>query len=99
MNFVLRTRGAWLGSGKTLPVLVQRGAPEVSQLLEEAFDRFFKTGDRTGVVRVVQQVLEPFGGELFDGYRSDAPANARVPSADIPWLRADARLSEFSPVP
>jgi hypothetical protein len=87
-NFVLRTRGQWLGSSKTLPVLVQRSAPEVSQLLEEAFETFFKTGDRTGVVRAVQKVLEPFGGELFDGYRSDAPANARVPSSDVPWTRA-----------
>jgi hypothetical protein len=77
-NFVLKTRGQWLGSGKTLPRLLERSAPDVSQLLESAFDAFFKTGDRTGVVAVVSKILEPFGGELFDGFRSDAPASSRI---------------------
>ena len=33
---------------------------------------------RLEVVRVVQLVLEPFGGELFDGFRSDAPSSCRL---------------------
>lgn len=58
-----------------MPRLVERAAPDVSQFLEAAFETFFKTGDRTGVLRAVQRILEPFGGELFDGFRSDAPAS------------------------
>jgi len=81
-NFVLKTRGHWLGSGKTLPRLVERNAPDVSPLLEAAFDAFFKGGDRTDVLNLVQQILGPFGGELFDGFRSDAPASSR---ASAPW--------------
>jgi hypothetical protein len=87
-NFVLKTRGQWLGSGKTLPRLVETSAPSVGHLIENAFEAFFKTGDRTEVLRVVQEVLEPFGGQLFDGYRSDAPAAARLPAADVPWSLA-----------
>jgi hypothetical protein len=86
-NFVLKTRGQWLGSGKTLPRLVERSAPDVSKLIEGAFATFFKTGDRTAVLQAVQKVLEPFGGELFDGFRSEAPASARVPPAEVPWTR------------
>jgi hypothetical protein len=87
-NFVLKTRGQWLGSGKTLPRLVERAAPDVSRLLEAAFEAFFSTGDRTGVVHVLQQILEPFGGELFDGFRSDAPVSFRRAAPEVPWTRA-----------
>jgi hypothetical protein len=84
-NFVLKTRGRWLGSGKTLPRLVERAAPDLSHSIESAFDAFFQTGDRTAVLRVTQQILEPFGGELFDGFRSDAPASFRIAATQIPW--------------
>lgn len=86
-NFVLKTRGQWLGSGKTLPRLLERSAPDVSQLLEAAFDSFFKSGDRSALLQVARRVLEPSGGELVDGFRSDAPASARVPPAEVPWQR------------
>ena len=87
-NFVLRTSGRWLGSGKTLPRLVERAAPDASHIVEAAFETFFKTGDRTGVLRAIQQILEPFGGELFDGFRSDAPDASRLATSEVPWTRA-----------
>ena len=86
-NFVLKTRGHWLGSGKTLPRLMERAAPDVSQLVEAAFDAFFKNGDRSAVFHAIGQLLEPFGGELFDGFRSDAPATSRVATSEVPWTR------------
>lgn len=86
-NFVLKTRGHWLGSGKTLPRLVERAAPDASLFIEAAFETFFNTGDRTSVLYAVQRVLEPFGGELFDGFRSDAPASFRLDPREIPWTR------------
>lgn len=86
-NFVLKSRGHWLGSGKTLPRLVERAAPDISDLVEAAFETFFKTGDRTGVLRAIQQILEPFGGELFDGFRLDAPASFRISTSELPWTR------------
>jgi hypothetical protein len=87
-NFVLKTHGQWLGSGKTLPRLVERAAPELSLLIETAFETFFQTGDRALVLQAIQQILEPFGGELFDGFRSDAPASSRLPASEFPWARS-----------
>jgi len=87
-NFVLKTRGQWLGSGKTLPRLVERAAPDLSLLLEAAFEAFFKTGDRSAVLNVLQRILEPFGGELFHGFRSDAPVSFRCTVSEVPWMRA-----------
>jgi len=86
-NFVLRTHGRWLGSGKTLPRLVERAAPDLGNSIESAFDAFFQTGERTAVLRVTQRILEPFGGELCDGFRSEAPASFRTAASQIPWTR------------
>lgn len=86
-NFVLKSRGSWLGSGKTLPGLVERAAPDISKQIESAFECFFKTGERRGVLHLVEQILEPFGGKLFEGFRLDAPPSARVPASEVPWTR------------
>jgi Nucleotidyltransferase domain len=93
-NFVLKTRGHWLGSGKTLPRLLERAAPDLSPLVESAFETFFKTGDRTGVLTVLQRVLEPFGGELFDGFRLDASASFRLTAPEVPLARSVFNLTK-----
>jgi hypothetical protein len=76
-----------MGSGKTLPRLVELAAPDLSHLIEAAFETFFKTGDRSGVLSTVHQILEPFGGEMFDGFRSDAPPSSRLATSELPWMR------------
>jgi hypothetical protein len=90
-NFVLKTRGEWLGSGKTLPRLVARAAPDLADELENAFALFFRTGDRAPVLVAVERVLEPFGGMYFDGFRSDAPTSSRLPRSQIPWINEARR--------
>lgn len=94
-NFVLRSRGRWLGSGKTLPRLVRLAAPDVSSSLEQGFDTFFRCGERAQAIAAVQRVLEPLGGEIFEGYRADAPADWRVPRAAVSWVN-DAESREVS---
>lgn len=86
-NFVLKSRGQWLGAGKSLPRCVERVAPELGQALDWAFDAFFAHGDRSAILGVAQEILAPFGGELFDGFRMDAPATARVAASEVPWAR------------
>jgi hypothetical protein len=85
-NFVLKTRGHWLGAGKTVPRSLARAAPDLSELLEHAFEAFFTTGDRTEVLRAVPQILAPFGGELRDGFRSDAASSCRVVAPELASL-------------
>jgi len=70
-----------------LPRLVERAAPDLSHSIESAFELFFQTGDRTSVLDVTRQILEPFGGEIFDGFRSDAPASFRSAASQVPWIR------------
>lgn len=84
VNFILKTRGSWLGAGKTLPRLLARTAPDLGQDLEEGFALFFRTGERGDVITVIERAMKPFGGMCFDGFRSDAPSAAR--STEIPWM-------------
>jgi len=76
-----------LAAGKSLPRHVERAAPEIGQALEWAFDAFFAHGDRSAILRAAHELLAPFGGELFDGFRMDAPAMARVVASGVPWAR------------
>jgi predicted nucleotidyltransferase len=57
----------------------ERAAPDLYASIEQAFSLFFRTGERADLIRVVQLVLAPFGGEVFDGFRSEAPASSRTP--------------------
>jgi hypothetical protein len=86
-QFVLAGRGAWDGDGKTLPRKLRALDPELASLLEHGFERFFREGDRSDAIAAVERALEPFGGKLFEGYRSDAPAEWRVPRDLVPWLK------------
>ncbi|MDX2051865.1 MAG: nucleotidyltransferase domain-containing protein [Polyangiaceae bacterium] len=84
-NFCLKSRGHWLGSPKRLPRSLRHVSPELSAAVENGFEIFFKTGLRNEAINAVQLALEPFGGELFDSFRSDAPGDWRLPTTDIPW--------------
>ncbi len=86
-EFVLAARGAWSGHGKTLPRKLRALDPDLAAALEHGFDRFFREGDRSEVIAAVERALAPFGGALFEGYRSDAPAEWRVPRELVPWLK------------
>jgi hypothetical protein len=88
-NFVLGCRQSWLGWSKTLPILVQAAAPDLAQAIEAGFEAFFRADHRRGLVRAVQLVLAPFGGELFDGFQSVAPSTDRAASQDTAWLIED----------
>ncbi len=83
-HFILKSHGRWLGSGKTLPRLVRSAAPELSAQLEQGFETFFRTGERAPAIAAAVRALEQFGGEVFDGFRADAPPEWRRTGADVP---------------
>ena len=90
-NFVLKARGGWSGSGKTLPRMLERAAPDLSGSLDRAFHSFFTTGERGELLAAVSAVLAPFGGELFAGFRADAPATHRAPNPELSALLGSMR--------
>lgn len=67
-EFVLRTNRQWLGASKWVIRSLRNYDEEFANHFVEAFDIFYKTGDKNEVIQFVDYVLQPFGGRLFDGF-------------------------------
>ncbi|WP_432361931.1 nucleotidyltransferase domain-containing protein [Sporosarcina sp. UB5] len=67
-EFVLRTNGRWIGSSKWIVRALKQYDENFADRFVEAFDVFYKTGNREGIIRITDEVLMPFGGRLFEGY-------------------------------
>ncbi len=78
LQFYFRTQKKWTASGKSLTRLFKQENPELAEEWGSAFESLVKTGDSTAVETVVTKILEPYGGYLWDGFRSDAPADWKL---------------------
>lgn len=67
-EFVLRTNRKWVGNSKWIVRSLKNYNPEFTNAFVEAFDTYYKTRDKTNVIEVVEKVLKPFGGKLFEGF-------------------------------
>jgi hypothetical protein len=82
-DFALRAEGRWSASGKALSCALAIAVPQFAERLETAFTALFAQGDVTLVQALVDDVLEPHGGRLREGYRQVAP---------VDWSDNPARL-------
>jgi hypothetical protein len=80
LELLLAGSGRWLGGGKWLhreaQAHDQAAGTEYAETLGRAV-RAVAEGSREPMIGVVSEVLELFGGPLFDGYRVEGPAPAR----------------------
>jgi hypothetical protein len=67
-EFVLRTNGRWVGSSKWIVRALNEYDREFADTFVNSFDYFYKTGDKQGVISLVDTVLKPYGGRLFHGF-------------------------------
>ncbi|UNT56869.1 nucleotidyltransferase domain-containing protein [Lysinibacillus capsici] len=67
-EFVLRTNRQWIGASKWVIRSLKNYDEEFANYFVEAFDNFYKTGNKKRVIQLVDYVLQPFGGQLFDGF-------------------------------
>lgn len=67
-EFVLRTNRQWIGSSKWILRSLRNYDEQFSNQFVEAFDIFYKTGNKNQVIQLVDDVLHPFGGRLFAGF-------------------------------
>lgn len=79
VELVLRGSNRWNGSGKWNARLIDEMDASLSREFEAAFLDLYCGSDAGTVVRLGNKLLEPHGGRLFAGYRSDAPAEWRSP--------------------
>jgi len=67
-EFVLRTNGKWIGSSKWIIRSLRQYNEEFANILVEAFDSFYTKGEKNRIIKLVDEVLNPFGGQLFEGF-------------------------------
>lgn len=82
-DFALRSRGLWSAHSKTLPRRLREADPALAGRFRLAFEALFAEKRPGPAIALVEELLEPFGGPLFDGFHLDAPPDARA-SAKIP---------------
>lgn len=83
-DFYLRSQDLWSADRKAIPRRLREVNADFSERFTSAFENLFVEKRPEPVITLVEEVLKPFGGLLFDGYRDDAPASKRKPlsSAD-----------------
>ncbi|GEN83393.1 nucleotidyltransferase [Sporosarcina luteola] len=67
-EFVLRTNGQWIGASKWIVRALKQYDEDFADRFVTAFQSFYKTGNREGIITITDEVLAPFGGRLFEGY-------------------------------
>jgi hypothetical protein len=71
-DLYLRGKGLWSGQGKSLGRLLRRADVNFSEEFEVAFEKAYQ-GDLLAVRNISEDVLNIYGGRLFEGYKRTAP--------------------------
>ena len=71
-EFYFRTRGMWSAHSKTIPRRLRAADPDFATRFLRAFDALFAEKRQGPAVALVEELLEPFGGLLFEGFRKEA---------------------------
>lgn len=70
-EFVLRVNGHWVGDGKWMVRALNHFDPKFCARYVSTFQRFYKTGQQEELIHLADEILEPFGGRLFEGFRQE----------------------------
>lgn len=77
IQFYFRSQGKWAASGKSLIRLFKNDNPILASKYTKGFNALFQLGQTEGLESIVKEILEPSGGLLWDGFRSNAPKEWR----------------------
>ncbi|WP_332871750.1 nucleotidyltransferase domain-containing protein [Paraliobacillus zengyii] len=67
-EFYLRTNHQWIGESKWIHRALKKYDPSFANRYTQAFEDFFQTGTKAEIVNIIDEVLAPFGGRLFEGF-------------------------------
>ncbi|ALC90653.1 nucleotidyltransferase [Bacillus sp. FJAT-18017] len=67
-EFVLRTNNRWIGASKWIIRSLKQYDVKFTEQFIVAFDVFYKNGDKTEIIKLVDDVLYPYGGRFFNGF-------------------------------
>lgn len=67
-EFVLRTNRRWIGTSKWIDRSLKAFDADFANQFVEAFDTYYRTGDKSRVIYLVEAAMEPHGGRLLEGF-------------------------------
>ncbi len=82
-EFYLRVNGQWSAKGKSIARALKQFSPEFAYRYTEAFRLLFSSEMTYTVIALAEEVLQPYGGMLFEGYVREAPLKARLKRTTI----------------
>lgn len=85
IDLILLGRQQWTGKGKWGPRLLHRFDPGLADIAAKAFADAVQ-GNKAALLSLTDQELANHGGAYLDGYRVDAPVDARRPIAELPLI-------------
>jgi predicted nucleotidyltransferase len=68
-EFYFRTRGLWSAHSKTIPRRLREADAAFAERFLRAFEALFADKRSDAAVALVAELLEPFGGLLFEGFK------------------------------
>ncbi|PEY29026.1 nucleotidyltransferase [Bacillus cereus] len=67
-EYVLRVNGQWVGNSKWFIRVLRKYDESFAEEFVEAFDHFYKTGEKLKLIDFIERTLEKYGGRLFEGF-------------------------------
>jgi predicted nucleotidyltransferase len=71
-NYFFRTKNLWSARGKAIPRYLKRADQRFYEQFCSGFEELFVAGKTEKIIALVEELLKPDGGFLFDGYRLEA---------------------------
>ncbi len=78
-DFFFRSRGLWSAHSKTIPRRLRETDAVFAEEFRRAFEALFAEKRQAPVVALVERMLAPHGGLLFEGFRRSARPEDRKP--------------------
>lgn len=76
-DFFLLSRGLWAAHSKTIPRRLREVDAEFAERFRRAFEALFAEKRQAPAIALVEEMLGPHGGLLFDGFERDARLEER----------------------
>ncbi|NME06656.1 MULTISPECIES: nucleotidyltransferase domain-containing protein [unclassified Psychrobacillus] len=74
-EFVLRTNRQWTGTSKWGYRALKQFDESFAIKFTEAFDAYYKHREKEKIVEIVDEMLQPYGGRLFEGFSLGKPTS------------------------
>ncbi len=67
-EFYLLTHNAWIGKSKWIKRAMYKHDPKFAEAFEKQILSFYTSRDKAVLIKLIDQMLSPFGGDYFDGF-------------------------------